>query len=182
MKQVKTLVIIVIGLIIAAFLVFASENFSNGERIGTITQFSKTGRFCKTWEGHLNVTQTGMNSSTGFDFSVDRDNQPDSIINKLDSAANKGWKVKLIYHQVKGYNWFNNRGNTDYFINDVVILDRNFDDPFGNKNASTNVNTGKVIDTVYIVITPSDINYGKFFDKKNKTTEHDTAQVQVKWD
>ena len=63
--------------ITTAVLLLASctENYSNGERIGLITQFSKTGLMFKTHEGHLNLTQTGMNSSSAvpFDFSVDAD-------------------------------------------------------------------------------------------------------------
>lgn len=115
-----------------------------------------------------------MNSSAGFDFSVDRDKEPAGIVTKLDSAANNGWKVKLIYHEVKGWNWLNNRGNTNHFVTDVIILDRNFDDPFGNKNKGNadadNVNrTGHVIDTIYIVIMPGDKNYQKFFKAKNDT-------------
>ena len=72
-----------------------SENYSNGERIGVITQFSETGLIWKSWEGHLNVTQTGMNSSVPFDFSIDNDKPDQQIINRLDSAAQYGWKVKL---------------------------------------------------------------------------------------
>jgi hypothetical protein len=45
------------------FLSSCSENYSNGERIGLITQFSHKGLFWKSWEGQLNLTQTGMNSS-----------------------------------------------------------------------------------------------------------------------
>ena len=52
-----------------------SENYSNGERIGVVTQFSNTGVIWKSHEGHLNVTQTGMNSSVPFDFSIDNDNE-----------------------------------------------------------------------------------------------------------
>lgn len=177
MKQVRNLVILVAIVLIGGFFLFATENLSNGERIGTVTQFSLSGRWCKSHEGHLNVTQTGMNSSTGFDFSVDRDNEPAGVVALLDSAANNGWKVKVVYHEVRGYNWFNNRGNTNHFITQVIVLDRKFDDPFGNKNGSnTNVNSGNsnntsghVIDTIYLVITPSDKNYSKFFKAKNDT-------------
>src|SRR5574343_351889 len=118
-------------ILITAIVGFAScsENYSNGERIGTITQFSEKGLIWKSHEGHLNVTQTGMNSSTGFDFSVDNDNEPVGLVAKLDSAANFGWKVKLIYHETSGFNWLKNRGETDHFIKEVVDLDKNFDNP-----------------------------------------------------
>lgn len=175
MKKVSAFLVVAI-ILIASFLFFISfsENYSNGERIGVITQFSKTGRIFKTHEGHLNVTQTGMNSSTGFDFSLDRDANNDKTASVLDSAANLGWKVKLVYHQVYGWNWFNNRGNTDFFINDVVVLDRHFDNPFRNDNMAPGT-TGKVIDTIYLVITPSDPNYLKFFkDKAKESVQEDT--------
>jgi len=131
-------------------LTSCSENYSNGERIGVITQFSETGIIWKTWEGHLNVTQTGMNSSIPFDFSIDRDNQDQDVINTLDSAASNGWKVKLIYHETMGWNWFYNRGGTDHFINKVEVLEKDFGNAFNGHQE--HLNTGKVIDTIYVVI------------------------------
>lgn len=102
------------------------ENYSNGTRIGTITQFSNSGMVFKSWEGHLNVTQTGMNSSEGFDFSIDNDNVPKGIVETIDSAMNNGWKVELDYHMVKNKNWFRNRGNTDHFVTSCRIIDKGF--------------------------------------------------------
>lgn len=103
------------------------KNYSNGERIGMITQFSKTGYWdsWKSYEGHLNLTQTGMNSSsaTPFDFSIDNDNEDLALIQTIDSTANLGWKVKLIYHETFGKNWFNNRGNTNHFIEKCIVLE-----------------------------------------------------------
>lgn len=41
--------------------------------------------------------------------------------------AVEGWKVKIKYHQVWGCkNVFKNRGESDYFVDDVIILDKNF--------------------------------------------------------
>ncbi len=137
--------------IILICLTSCSENYSNGERIGMVTQFSNTGILWKSHEGHLNVTQTGMNSSVPFDFSIDNDNEPTDIIKVIDSAAQNGWKVKLIYHETKGWNILHNRGNTNHFVTKCEILDRNpMQTNFGgsqNKNVS-----GKVIDTIYVVI------------------------------
>lgn len=138
-----------------------SENYSNGERIGLVTQFSQKGVIWKSWEGSLNLTQTGMNSSGAepFMFSLDNDRADtdiDPLRLKLDSAAQYGWKVKLVYHETIGKNWFKNRGNTDHFINEVQVLDRN---PIANafnglNNNSTNVphTGGRVVDTIYVVI------------------------------
>lgn len=131
-------------------LTSCSENYSNGERIGVVTQFSETGLIWKSWEGHLNVTQTGMNSSVPFDFSIDNDKPDQQVINTLDSAAQHGWKVKLIYHETAGKNWFNNRGETSHFITKVEVLEKNFGNVF-NGNQQPKI-TGKVIDTIYVVI------------------------------
>ncbi len=129
-------------------LTSCSENYSNGERIGVITQFSETGLMFKSWEGHLNVTQTGMNSSIPFDFSIDNDNPDQEVINTLDSAAQHGWKVKLVYHQTAGFNWFKNRGQTNHFITKVEVLEKNFGNVFSGEQKIT----GRVIDTIYVVI------------------------------
>ena len=139
-----------------------SENYSNGERIGMITKFSKKGLMFDSWEGTLNTTQTGMNSGEPFEFSVDNDVNDPKVIATLDSAATNGWKVKVTYHQVKGWNWFNNRGETSYFATEVTVLDKNpIGNMFGNDNSSGNTSSGnqnvvggRVIDTIYVVIQP----------------------------
>lgn len=146
-------------LFIILLLTSCSENYSNGERIGVITQFSKSGIIWKSHEGHLNVTQTGMNSSVPFDFSVDNDNEPEGVITILDSAAQHGWKVKLIYHETFGWNWLNNRGSTDHFISKVEVLEKNFGNMFNGNTQQYIVQStvqpiisGKTIDTIYVVI------------------------------
>lgn len=144
----KKTFLILVGLTL--LLTSCSENYSNGERIGVITQFSETGLIYKSWEGHLNVTQTGMNSSVPFDFSIDNDRPDEQVIKTLDSAAQHGWKVKLIYHQTTGKNWFGNRGETDHFINKVEVLEKNFGNAFN--GAQEQKVTGRVIDTIYVVI------------------------------
>ena len=148
-------------------LISCSENYSNGERIGLVTQFSKRGVIFKTWEGHLNITQTGMNSADGFDFSIDSDEEDPNTVKLLDSAASVGWKVKLIYHQTIGKNWFSNRGETNYFIDSVIVIDRNFSVHNSTNPAATNspksTNSGRAVDTVYVVITPDNPDYKKFF-------------------
>jgi hypothetical protein len=152
---------ILLFVLMAAGLSSCSENYSNGERIGVITQFSRSGAIWKSWEGHLNVTQTGMNSSVPFDFSIDNDNENDQVIKTIDSAANYGWKVKLVYHETAGKNWWNNRGETNHFIQRVDVLDRSMGSLFHN-NTPTDPNrptTGinwkpgmGVHDTIYVVI------------------------------
>lgn len=120
----KTIFLIAIAAVVL-FMCSCSENYGNGKKFGTINKFSKEGLIWDTYEGHLNSTQTGMNSSGGIDFSLDRDHQPEGLINKLDSAAQHGWIVELDYHQVKGWNWLNNRGNTNIFVTDCKVMQRN---------------------------------------------------------
>lgn len=132
-------------------LTSCKEHFSDGERVGVVTKFSKAG---VVWDGHLNITQTGMNSAgEPFAFSLDNDrNDQDSIVKLLTEAQLKGWKVKLLYHQVWGFkNVFHNRGESDYFVDDVEILDKNFSKPLEIIN-NNNKTKGSVIDTIYVVI------------------------------
>ena len=142
-------------IICIALLQSCSENYSNGERIGLITQFSRSGVIWKSNEGHLNVTQTGMNSSVPFDFSIDNDNENETLIKTIDSAAQFGWKVKLVYHETYGKNWFKNRGETNHFIQKCEVLDKNFGTIFNGNNKAENRTVGKIIDTIYVVIDKS---------------------------
>jgi len=161
MERSKNIYLLLLFIITIGFI-SCSENYSNGERIGLITQFSKRGIVWKSWEGHLNITRTGMNSADGFDFSLDNDNEDEQLVKAIDSAANLGWKVKLTYHQTFGFNWFGNRGETNYFIDSLIILDRGFGSHSTN-GVSKESHSGKIIDTIYVVITPDNPDYKKFF-------------------
>lgn len=158
----KRIIWIVLLVIVGMGTMSCSENYSNGERIGFVTKFSHKGYWdsWKSWEGELNLTQTGMNTSSLFDFSIDNDREDENLIKTLDSAAINGWKIKVKYHEVYGWNVWNNRGETDYFVTAVTVLDRsmvnNIKD-ITNPNRKTDA-SGKVVDTIYvIVIDPKDI-------------------------
>ena len=142
--------------IVSATLILqgCSEQYSNGERIGVITRFSQKGLLWKSWEGNLNVTQTGMNTSGDpFMFSVDNNKEDKSLVSLIDSAANKGWKVKVMYHECFGKNITGSRGETNYFVDGLEILDRNFTEKLQfNGDSKEPKNTGRVIDTIYVVI------------------------------
>ena len=127
----KHLIVLLLSLIVLAS---CTENYSKGERIGTVVQFSKTGLIFESWEGQLNLTQTGMNTSgEPFNFSFDNDlDTQDTLIALVNEAQAKGWKIKLKYHEVAGWNWFNNRGNTNHFVTDVEVIDKNFAHPLQN--------------------------------------------------
>ena len=57
------------------------------------------------------------------------------------------------YHRVQGKNWFGNRGRSDYFVDDVTVLDRDFANPLRNSTARE----GRVVDTIYVVIDKSQL-------------------------
>jgi len=135
-------------------MVFTSckERYSEGEKVGNLIEFTKKGVIWDSWEGRLNMTQTGMNTSgEPFSFSFDNDREDqDSLINLLYQAQAEGWKVKLKYHEVWGFlNFCANRGETDYFIDDVFVIDKDFANAAKRFSGDRN---GKVIDTIYVVI------------------------------
>ena len=131
------------------------EEYSVGEKVGTLTEFAESGLFWDSWDGRLNLTQTGMNTAgEPFEFSFDNDrNDQDSLINLLKQAQVDGWKIKIKYHRVKGWNWFENRGRFDYFVDDVEVLDKNF----ANVLRTGNGERGHVVDSVYVVIDKAEI-------------------------
>ncbi len=131
------------------------ERYSVGEKVGTLTEFAKSGLFWDSWDGRLNLTQTGMNTAgEPFEFSFDNDrSDQDSLIHLLQEAQVDGWKIKIKYHRVKGWNWFENRGRFDYFVDDVEVLDKNF----ANVMRMNNNAQGHVIDTIYVVIDKSEV-------------------------
>lgn len=139
---------------LAFLLTSCTENYSQGERIGMITKFTKSGLVYDSWEGHLNATQTGMNSADPLDFSVDNDHEDPKVIALLDSAATYGWKVKIRYHETFGKNWFSNRGETSHFVTEVDVLDKDMPGLFGRPTVDAAPVGTTHADTVYVVIVP----------------------------
>lgn len=138
-------------------LVSCKENYSNGEKVGNLIEFTTKGVFWDSWEGRMNLTQTGMNTSGDpFSFSFDNDrNDQDSLINIMKEAQVEGWKLKIRYHSVWGFkNFFNNRGETDYFVDDVTILDKDFANPLKHIQQAS---AGRIVDTIYVVIDKTEL-------------------------
>jgi hypothetical protein len=52
-------------------------------------------------------------------------------------------------------NFFQNRGETDYFVDDVTVLDRDFANVMRHLNDGDR--SGRVVDTVWVVIDKSQI-------------------------
>ena len=74
-------------------------------------------------------------------------------------AQVEGWKLKIRYHAVWGFiNMFQNRGETDYFVDDVTVLDKDFANPL---KRIGNGEHGRVVDTVYVVIDKNELLHRK---------------------
>lgn len=152
-------------LTVALALSFTSckEQYSNGEKVGNLIEFTQKGVVWDSWEGRMNLTQTGMNTSGepfSFSFDNDRDDQ-DSLINLMKQAQVEGWKLKLRYHEVWGFkNFFQNRGETDYFIDDVTVIDKDFAN-VSRRFAQGKAGAGRVVDTVYVVIDKNELKNRK---------------------
>ena len=140
-------------------LTSCKENYSNGEKVGNLIEFTQKGVWWDSWEGRLNMTQTGMNTSgEPFSFSFDNDrSDQDSLILLMKEAQVKGWKLKVRYHEVWGMkNFLHNRGETAYFIDDVTVLDKDFANPLKNSLGNSS-RQGRVVDTIYVVIDKSEL-------------------------
>ena len=138
----RTIPILLTTLVIV-FTTGCKENYSNGEKVGTLIEFAKKGVIWDSWEGRLNMTQTGMNTGGDpFSFSFDNDrSDQDSLVSLLYQAQIDGWKVKIKYHAVWGFkNFFSNRDFSNV-MKRMVDGDR----------------SGRVVDTVWVVIDKSQI-------------------------
>ena len=105
------------------YLISCSEHYSEGNRVGYISKFSQKGVIWKTWEGSMSLSQTGYNGNNNdFEFSIDGDNQNQSVIDSIKYAVDNGLKIEVKYHQVWGaINCFYHRGETSYFVDNVTI-------------------------------------------------------------
>lgn len=121
MKLWHLIVGIAVLLILILTLMLNGLNFeySSGNRVGTITKFSKKGYVFKTWEGELmmgGLRPSGDGQSVVpnvFLFSV----TDPAVCEQIDQAMTKGNRVKVHYQQV----WVAGmaKGETSYFIKKV---------------------------------------------------------------
>lgn len=119
-----SIVAIVLGML---FGVIGGCSVSDGSRVGTITQFSKTGLIWKTYEGELVMggVKSTLNTDGGssmvantWQFSVSKGNQ--EMIDKIQSAMDKAKPIRLTYHR---YFWlWPWTASTNYLIKDVVEI------------------------------------------------------------
>ena len=156
MKTLRQFILLASLVFLMLQLCGCKEHYSDGEKVGTLIEFAKSGLVWDSWDGRLNMTQTGMNTAGEpfeFSFDNDRDDQ-DSLITLLQQAQVEGWKIKIKYHRVQGWNWFMNRGRFNYFVDDVTVLDKNFANVFRDRGEGRQ---GRVVDTIYVVIDKSEI-------------------------
>ena len=70
----KRLVYLCLVAVVAMTFTGCKENYSVGEKVGNLIEFTKKGVIWDSWEGRMNLTQTGMNTSGApFQFSFDND-------------------------------------------------------------------------------------------------------------
>jgi hypothetical protein len=117
-------------LVVAGVLwVLTGWSYSDGERAGTVSKFSRRGFIFKTYEGVLNVGgfsgETGSLTPQYFDFSV----RDDDVAKKVTEAVKTGQRVTLHYEEkILKLPW---NGDTKYYITDVEVVQQPMQ-PFGN--------------------------------------------------
>ena len=119
----KTFILMLIALL---FTFTSCSNYSEGERVGVITKFSRSGKAFKSYEGELKIapnlaTQGMVGNYETFAFSLDND-ETIKCVTPVDSIrlyAKLGIPVVVTYQQVKYLNVFSNRGDTDYFVKSI---------------------------------------------------------------
>lgn len=118
----RYLVLFVFLLIVfGIFYYLTAWSYSDGERAGTISKYSRRGYVFKTWEGVLNVGgfsgETGSLTPQYFDFSV----KDDSVAMLINQAVKTGQRVTLHYEEkLVKLPW---NGETKYFVTGVEIID-----------------------------------------------------------
>jgi len=93
--------------------------YSEGERTGTITKFSRKGMMIKTWEGELSMGGAVQGGTANvWQFSVD----DPAVVEDVQEAQRVGGRWTLKYRQQwKTQSW---KGATPYFIVEVVKAGR----------------------------------------------------------
>jgi hypothetical protein len=95
-------------------------SYSDGERAGTVSKFSRRGYLFKTYEGVLNVGgfsgETGSLTPQYFDFSVKDEN----VAKQITDAVKTGQRVTLHYEEkILRFPW---NGETKYYITSVEVV------------------------------------------------------------
>ncbi|MBO0937163.1 hypothetical protein J2I47_11450 [Fibrella sp. HMF5335] len=110
-------------LVLGVLYLLTGWSFSDGERAGTVSKFSRRGYLFKTYEGVLNVGgfsgETGSLTPQFFDFSV----KDESTAQKITEAVRTGQRVTLHYEEkILRLPW---NGDTKYYITNVEFVGGN---------------------------------------------------------
>jgi hypothetical protein len=115
-----TYLLVFVLLVLGVLYLLTGWSFSDGERAGTVSKFSRRGYVFKTYEGVLNVGgfsgETGSLTPQFFDFSV----KDDAVAKKITEAVKTGQRVTLHYEEkILRLPW---NGDTKYYITDVEVV------------------------------------------------------------
>ncbi|GAA4405617.1 hypothetical protein GCM10023187_24170 [Nibrella viscosa] len=110
------------------FWYLTAWSYSDGERAGTVSKFSRRGYVFKTWEGILNVGgfsgETGSLTPQFFEFSV----KDDSVAQQINQAVKTGQRITLHYEEkLVRLPW---NGDTKYFITGVEFVNNPYQRPY----------------------------------------------------
>ena len=110
-------------LVLGILYLLTGWSFSDGERAGTVSKFSRRGYLFKTYEGVLNVGgfsgETGSLTPQFFDFSV----KDEPTAQKITEAVRTGQRVTLHYEEkILRLPW---NGDTKYYITNVEFVGGN---------------------------------------------------------
>lgn len=116
-------------IVFGVLYILTGWSYSDGERAGTISKFSRRGYVFKTYEGVLNVGgfsgETGSLTPQFFDFSVKDDN----IAKRITEAVKTGQRVTLHYEEkMMKLPW---NGDTKYYITEVEFIGPVYPQPYG---------------------------------------------------
>ncbi len=98
--------------------VSCGRGYSEGERVGTLTKFSRKGLIIKSWEGELNMGGTRQSDNgvvpTTWRFTV----VDDGVAKKVQDAMNSNKQVKCKYTQ-----WLVSSPSmdSDYELIDILV-------------------------------------------------------------
>ncbi|CCG98687.1 hypothetical protein FAES_0676 [Fibrella aestuarina BUZ 2] len=115
-----TYLLVFVLLVLGVLFLLTGWSYSDGERAGTVSKFSRRGYLFKTYEGVLNVGgfsgETGSLTPQFFDFSV----KDDAVAQKITEAVKTGQRVTLHYEEkILRLPW---NGETKYYITDVEFV------------------------------------------------------------
>ena len=123
-------------IVVLAMAFVACQNTESGSKIGILTTVSYNGKIWKSHEVTLKCNpnflaaqgaQQGVVTSSEWDsyrYSIDNDGKIpcETPLDSIKAFRNRLQLVELHYQKVAFLNWWNNRGERDYFVTKVTPL------------------------------------------------------------